>query len=112
MGFFLALTALRMGSIQLCTAPGLLHTWPDFQPAVPQRWEQALDRLLALAPLPDPGFGSLLWQAVLGAWGSDPDDVLRERLHYRTLYTRGHYFGLLSGASSVPVREVLARYAT
>ena len=38
--------------------------------------------------------------------------VLRERLHYRTLYTRGHYFGLLSGASSVPVREVLARYAT
>ena len=48
---------------------------------VPQRWQQALDRLLALAPLPDPGFGSLLWQAVLGAWGSDPDDVLRERLH-------------------------------
>ncbi|GHJ58367.1 malto-oligosyltrehalose synthase [Nocardioides sp. OK12] len=48
---------------------------------VPQRWEETLDRLLALAPLPDPGFGSLLWQAVLGAWGSDPDDVLRERLH-------------------------------
>ena len=35
---------------------------------VPDVWEAALDELLALAPLPDPGFGSLLWQAVLGAW--------------------------------------------
>ncbi|MFC6285511.1 malto-oligosyltrehalose synthase [Nocardioides sp. GCM10027113] len=43
---------------------------------VPQRWEEALDRLLALAPLPDPGFGSLLWQAVLGAWPAS-----RDRLH-------------------------------
>ena len=33
-------------------------------------------RLLELAPLPDPGFGSLLWQAVLGAWPAS-----RERLH-------------------------------
>ena len=29
-----------------------------------------------LAPLPDPGFGNLLWQAVLGAWPAS-----RERLH-------------------------------
>ncbi|NPC98172.1 malto-oligosyltrehalose synthase [Nocardioides sp. zg-DK7169] len=43
---------------------------------VPEVWADALDRLLALAPLPDPGFGSLLWQAVLGAWPAD-----RERLH-------------------------------
>jgi len=53
---------------------------------VPGRWEAALERLLDLAPLPDPGFGNLLWQAVVGAWpaaGPDrsvPDD-LRERLH-------------------------------
>jgi (1->4)-alpha-D-glucan 1-alpha-D-glucosylmutase len=39
-------------------------------------WEAALDELLALVPLPDPGFGSLLWQAVLGAWPAD-----RDRLH-------------------------------
>ncbi len=48
----------------------------------PALWESALDRLLALAPLPDPGFGNLLWQAVLGAWparGADAD--LRDRLH-------------------------------
>ncbi|MQW77636.1 malto-oligosyltrehalose synthase [Nocardioides sp. dk4132] len=43
---------------------------------IPEVWAAALDRLLALAPLPDPGFGSLLWQAVLGAWPAD-----RERLH-------------------------------
>ncbi|MCM0620625.1 malto-oligosyltrehalose synthase [Nocardioides bruguierae] len=48
---------------------------------VPERWSQVLDVLLAASPLPDPVFGNLLWQAVLGAWGSDPDDVLRERLH-------------------------------
>jgi len=47
----------------------------------PAAWEAALEELLALAPLPDAGFGSLLWQAVLGVWGSDPDDVLGERLH-------------------------------
>ncbi|WP_295658210.1 malto-oligosyltrehalose synthase [uncultured Nocardioides sp.] len=48
----------------------------------PGLWERALDRLLELAPLPDPGFGNLLWQAVVGAWpaaGADAD--LRERLH-------------------------------
>jgi (1->4)-alpha-D-glucan 1-alpha-D-glucosylmutase len=43
---------------------------------VPEVWEEALDRLLELAPLPDPGFGSLLWQAVVGAWPAS-----RERLH-------------------------------
>ncbi|MCW2757649.1 MAG: maltooligosyl trehalose synthase [Nocardioidaceae bacterium] len=43
---------------------------------VPDAWAHTLDRLLALAPLPDPGFASLLWQAVLGAWPAS-----RERLH-------------------------------
>ena len=33
---------------------------------LPYEWEAALDRLLQLSPLPDPGFGSLLWQAVIG----------------------------------------------
>ena len=46
---------------------------------VPDLWADALDRLLALAPLPDPGFGNLLWQAVVGAWSDDP--ALRDRLH-------------------------------
>ena len=43
---------------------------------IPDVWEAALDELLALVPLPDPGFASLLWQAVLGAWPAE-----RERLH-------------------------------
>jgi (1->4)-alpha-D-glucan 1-alpha-D-glucosylmutase len=43
---------------------------------LPELWARALDRLLDLAPLPDPGFGSLLWQAVVGAWPAS-----RERLH-------------------------------
>jgi len=43
---------------------------------IPEVWEAALDRLLALAPVPDPGFGSLLWQAILGAWPAS-----RDRLH-------------------------------
>jgi (1->4)-alpha-D-glucan 1-alpha-D-glucosylmutase len=46
---------------------------------LPEGWRAALQRLLELVPLPDAGFGSLLWQAVLGAWSSDPD--LRPRLH-------------------------------
>ena len=45
----------------------------------PHLWAAALDRLLELAPLPDPGFGSLLWQAVVGSWTADPG--LRDRLH-------------------------------
>ncbi len=52
---------------------------------LPETWAEALEELLALVPLPDPGFGSLLWQAVLGVWpgqvdGRPPAD-LRERLH-------------------------------
>jgi (1->4)-alpha-D-glucan 1-alpha-D-glucosylmutase len=43
---------------------------------LPDVWADSLDRLLALAPVPDPGFGNLLWQAVLGAWPAS-----RERLH-------------------------------
>ncbi len=43
---------------------------------VPGEWESALDELLTLCPLPDPGFASLLWQAVLGSWPAS-----RERLH-------------------------------
>ncbi len=51
---------------------------------VPHLWEQTLDRLLALAPVPDEGFANLLWQAVVGAWparvdGAPPSD-LRARL--------------------------------
>ena len=49
---------------------------------VPDLWAEALDRLLDLVPLPDPGFANLLWQAVIGAW---PATSLacdwRERLH-------------------------------
>ena len=48
---------------------------------VPDLWEQTLDRLLDRSPLPDAAFGNLLWQAVVGAWGSSEDDVLRTRLH-------------------------------
>lgn len=51
----------------------------------PGEWERALDRLLDLAPAPDPVLASLLWQAVLGAWpGGDPELLhtdYRERLH-------------------------------
>ena len=43
---------------------------------LPEVWEEALSALLELAPAPDPGFASLLWQAVLGAWPAS-----RERLH-------------------------------
>ena len=48
---------------------------------MPGAWEQALDRLLKLAPVPDPGFGSLLWQAILGAWTPEHLPDLRDRLH-------------------------------
>ena len=46
---------------------------------VPDLWADALTRLLDLVPLPDAGFGNLLWQAVVGTWSDDP--ALRERLH-------------------------------
>jgi malto-oligosyltrehalose synthase/malto-oligosyltrehalose trehalohydrolase len=42
---------------------------------VPERWAEVLDQLLAAVPLPDPSFGNLLWQAVLGTW-----PAARERL--------------------------------
>lgn len=48
---------------------------------IPDEWESALSELLRLVPLPDQAFGSLLWQAVLGAWQASPDSVLRSRLH-------------------------------
>ncbi|GAA4703248.1 malto-oligosyltrehalose synthase [Nocardioides conyzicola] len=48
---------------------------------MPGVWESAIDELLALAPVPDPGFGSLLWQAILGAWPTSSDPDLRSRLH-------------------------------
>ncbi len=43
---------------------------------IPHVWESHLDLLLTRAPVPDRGFGSLLWQAILGAWPAS-----RERLH-------------------------------
>jgi (1->4)-alpha-D-glucan 1-alpha-D-glucosylmutase len=43
---------------------------------LPDTWATALDRLLELAPVADRGFGSLLWQAVVGAWPAS-----RGRLH-------------------------------
>ena len=42
----------------------------------PELWSRTLATLLEAAPLPDPGFGSLLWQAAYGAW-----PISRERLH-------------------------------
>ena len=48
---------------------------------VPEAWVSSLGELLRLAPVPDPGFGSLLWQAVLGAWTPDHLPDLRDRLH-------------------------------
>jgi (1->4)-alpha-D-glucan 1-alpha-D-glucosylmutase len=48
---------------------------------LPDAWATALDALLTAVPLPDPGFGSLLWQAILGAWPTEPDPDLRDRLH-------------------------------
>ena len=48
---------------------------------LPGAWEAALEELLALIRLPDPAFGSLLWQAILGAWTPEHLPDLRERLH-------------------------------
>ncbi len=48
---------------------------------LPERWEAALTRLLDLVPVPDPGFGNLLWQAVVGAWPETPAESYRGRLH-------------------------------
>jgi len=46
---------------------------------VPESWRETLSSLLAASPLPEPGFGNLLHQAVVGAWSDDP--ALGERLH-------------------------------
>jgi (1->4)-alpha-D-glucan 1-alpha-D-glucosylmutase len=43
---------------------------------VPSFWAASLKLFLRQAPLPDPVFGNLLWQAVVGAW-----PATRERLH-------------------------------
>ena len=43
---------------------------------LPDVWADALDRLLGAGPAARPGFGNLLWQAVVGAWPAS-----RERLH-------------------------------
>lgn len=48
---------------------------------MPEVWAGALSELLDLAPLPDAGFGSLLWQAVVGAWPASTGPALRKRLH-------------------------------
>ncbi|MGI8646097.1 MAG: malto-oligosyltrehalose synthase, partial [Nocardioides sp.] len=49
---------------------------------IPDVWDAALADLLDLVPLPDRGFASLLWQAILGAWpGSAAAGDLRQRLH-------------------------------
>ena len=48
---------------------------------LPEVWEAALDELLRLVPVPDPAFGSLLWQAVLGVWTPDHQPDLTQRLH-------------------------------
>jgi (1->4)-alpha-D-glucan 1-alpha-D-glucosylmutase len=43
---------------------------------VPSFWASSVSLFLRQAPLPDPVFGNLLWQAVVGAWPAS-----RERLH-------------------------------
>ena len=43
---------------------------------LPETWTAFMDRVQALAPMPDPGFASLAWQALVGAWPLD-----RERIH-------------------------------
>ncbi|GAA4368774.1 malto-oligosyltrehalose synthase [Nocardioides caricicola] len=48
---------------------------------MPDVWAEALGELLRLAPVPDPGFGALLWQAVLGAWTPEHLPDLPARLH-------------------------------
>jgi (1->4)-alpha-D-glucan 1-alpha-D-glucosylmutase len=42
---------------------------------LPDLWAQTLDRLLDLAPLPNPGFGNVLWQAVVGCWPAERDRI-------------------------------------
>jgi (1->4)-alpha-D-glucan 1-alpha-D-glucosylmutase len=42
---------------------------------VPDLWADTLDLLFRLAPVPDPAFGNLLWQAVVGAWPASRDRI-------------------------------------
>ncbi len=42
---------------------------------LPDRWAQAVKRWLAAAPMPDPGFGHLLWQTLIGAWPIERDRI-------------------------------------
>jgi (1->4)-alpha-D-glucan 1-alpha-D-glucosylmutase len=42
----------------------------------PGLWTRTVDQLQELAPIPDPSFANLVWQAALGAWPLD-----RDRLH-------------------------------
>ena len=43
---------------------------------LPDRWSQAVRRWLAAVPMPDPAYGHLLWQTLVGAW-----PIERSRLH-------------------------------
>ncbi|MGH3712788.1 MAG: malto-oligosyltrehalose synthase [Micromonosporaceae bacterium] len=43
---------------------------------LPREWADAVRRWLVAVPLPDPAFGQLLWQTLIGAWPIEP-----ERLH-------------------------------
>jgi len=42
----------------------------------PEWWNETLSKLLAAAPIPDPGLANLLWQAVIGCWPADEDRIL------------------------------------
>ena len=48
----------------------------DVLAELPEDWSEAVRELLDLAPISNPGFGNLLWQAVIGAWPAS-----RERLY-------------------------------
>ncbi|KGJ74238.1 maltooligosyl trehalose synthase [Cryobacterium roopkundense] len=45
----------------------------DVLAEIPAEWEQTLDVLRAAAPLDDPPFENLFWQAVVGAWPISPE---------------------------------------
>ena len=42
---------------------------------LPDRWALTVDRLGELAPMPDPAFADLVWQAVVGAWPASRDRI-------------------------------------
>jgi (1->4)-alpha-D-glucan 1-alpha-D-glucosylmutase len=43
---------------------------------VPELWRDSLEQLLEIAPISNPAFGNLLWQAIIGVWPAS-----RERLY-------------------------------